>query len=102
MASKAGTSQGMRSTPSCWNPNSSSASRSSAAKARCLRYSVGITNRCIDGPTHTARCPLAPPPPPPLPPAPAAASFGATESLRHFLSICCSRTISVILFDFLP
>nr|CAB3488205.1 unnamed protein product [Digitaria exilis] len=115
MVSKTGTSQGIRSTPSWWNPNSSSASRSSAAKARCLRWPLGGGGGEPDGVPSVKDSvlfrnflallsPALPPPPLPSPPAPAVGEpgcLGATESLRHFLSICCMRTISVILFDFL-
>lgn len=121
---KTPTSQGILNTPSCWNPNSSSASLNKDTNALCPRYSVGMTNLCISSPTHTAKCP-----------------FGTshdnadvslkdnvrlmnlipldeevlllvvleeveevpfleTESFFHFFSICWSLTISVILLDF--
>uniref|UniRef100_A0A8R7R344 Uncharacterized protein n=1 Tax=Triticum urartu TaxID=4572 RepID=A0A8R7R344_TRIUA len=92
MPSKASTSQGIRSAPSCRNPNSSSASRSSSSKAQWPRYSVGITNRRISSPTYTAKDPLGTAPPPFLPRPP-----GATAIRFHRFSSCCSRTMSRIL-----
>lgn len=56
--SNTGTSHGILSTPSCWNPNSSSASRSRIRKAWCPKYSVGMMNLFSSFPTQMARKPL--------------------------------------------
>lgn len=56
--SKTETSHGILSTPSCWKPNSSSASCRSNPNAGCLKCSVGITNLFSSFPTETAKKPL--------------------------------------------
>lgn len=118
------TSHGNLRTPSCWNPNSSSASLSRIPNTWWLRYSVGITNLFSSFPTHTATYPFG---------TTAAADsdisvkdsvffknlmllLAAAEvvvgfvlllfllvlaSFFHFLRICWSLTMSLILFDFL-
>lgn len=123
--SKTETSQGILRTPVCWNPNSSSASLRSTWKAWWPKYSVGIMNLLSSSPTQTARYPFGttalllddddPP------------SRSDRESvlfrnfmlllllvvvvllllvfeelaiLLHFLRICWSLTISLILLDF--
>uniref|UniRef100_A0A803QZ96 Uncharacterized protein n=1 Tax=Cannabis sativa TaxID=3483 RepID=A0A803QZ96_CANSA len=50
--------QGIFNTPSCWKPNSSSASLRRIPNAWWLRYSVGIINLFISFPTQTARNPF--------------------------------------------
>lgn len=115
--SKAATWHGIFSTPSCSNPNSSSACLRRSSNARWLKYSVGIMNLFSSSPTHTATNPLGT--------APSFAGeeisekdsvffrnllmpllwllvlvLGAVASLFHFLRIWRSRTISLILSEF--
>jgi len=120
---KAATSQGILSTPVCWNPNSSSASLRRIWNAWWPKYSVGIVNLLSSSPTQTARYPLGTT----LldPPSRSdrervlfrnfmlllvvvmevgtlvvAVVFEELASLLHFLRICWSLTISLILLDF--
>lgn len=119
---KTATSQGILRTPVCWNPNSSSASLRRIWKAWWPKYSVGIVNLLSSSPTQTARYPfgttlLEPPSRSDrervlfrnfilllvvveVPTLVVPVVFEELASLLHFLRICWSLTISLILLDF--